>query len=209
MPTDDSHARAARADVARLLAACHYEPAQAFADEGVFGALQEALSALDADLARAAARLGAAFGAQPVDELLVDYARLFLGPVGTRAQPYGSVWLEDRGDVMGESTTALLAYYEEAGFEVDEAFRDLPDHVAVELEFLYALLFREAEAAVRGDGDVLRSVSVLRQRFLADRLGAWIPRFTAAVRSGAETAFYRELAGITERFIAQECERAG
>ena len=43
----------------------------------------------------------------------------------------------------------LRDLYADAGFEMDEAFRDLPDHVAAELEFMYLLLFRQAEALGR------------------------------------------------------------
>ena len=80
------------------------------------------------------------------DDLLVDYTRLFLGPVDTLAKPYGSVWLGGDAPLMQDSTMAVLQLYEEAGFEIDEDFRELPDHIAAELEFLYLLLFREAEA---------------------------------------------------------------
>jgi TorA maturation chaperone TorD len=136
--------------------------------------------------------------------LLVDYTRLFLGPVQTLAQPYGSVWLGGDKGLMQASTMAVLALYAEGGFEVDEAFRDLPDHVAAELEFLYLLLFREAQARHGGDAGALAAVADLRRRFLDAHLGAWIGAFAAAVRTGARTDFYRELAGLTERFVAGE-----
>ena len=122
-------------------------------------------------LAVAAARLGEAFAAAPLEELLVDYTRLFLGPVDTRAKPYGSVWLDDDAPLMGDSTMAVLQHYEDGGFEVDEGFRDLPDHVAVELEFLYVLLFRLADASMRGDEATLRGADTMRRRFLAEHLG--------------------------------------
>jgi TorA maturation chaperone TorD len=108
---------------------------------------------------------------------------------------------------MGDSTMAVLQHYEDAGFEVDEGFRDLPDHVAVELEFLYVLLFREAEARIRGDAETLAGVGRMRQRFLAEHLGQWVGPFAAAVRAGAECAFYRELADLTERFVTMETAR--
>jgi TorA maturation chaperone TorD len=41
---------------------------------------------------------------------------------------------------------------------------------------------------------------------LREHLGAWIGRFAAAVKSGAQTAFYRELADLTERFVRMETQ---
>jgi TorA maturation chaperone TorD len=90
---------------------------------------------------------------------------------------------------------------------MDEGFRELPDHIAAELEFLYLLLFREAEARVRGDPDALQSIADLRKRFLERHLGRWAGPFTHAVRAGTRSAFYRELAGLTDRFIGIEAAR--
>ncbi len=87
MRTDDHEQRAARADLARLLAACYYQPGPEFVEERVFDALREAASLVDAGLADAARAVGAAFAASSVDDLLVDYTRLFLGPVDARAPP--------------------------------------------------------------------------------------------------------------------------
>jgi TorA maturation chaperone TorD len=195
---------AARADLARLLAACYYEPGREFAEEKVFESMATAAAGIDPELADRARRLGDAFAGAGSEELLVDYTRLFLGPVQTLAQPYGSVWLGGDKGLMQASTMAVLALYAEGGFEVDEAFRDLPDHVAAELEFLYLLLFREAQARHGGDAGALAAVADLRRRFLDAHLGAWIGAFAAAVRTGARTDFYRELAGLTERFVAGE-----
>jgi TorA maturation chaperone TorD len=166
-----------------------------------------AASRIDADLAVGARRLGEAFAAQTQEQLLVEYTRLFLGPTEAVARPYGSVWLEADGNLMQESTLAVESLYHEAGFEMDEGFRELPDHIAAELEFLYLLLFREAEARVRGDPDALQSIADLRKRFLERHLGRWAGPFTHAVRAGTRSAFYRELAGLTDRFIGIEAAR--
>jgi putative dimethyl sulfoxide reductase chaperone len=195
---------AARADLCRLLAACYYEPAAEFGDEQVFAAMAEAGAALDPDFAQRAQRLGEAFAAVDLQELLVDYTRLFLGPVAAAARPYGSIWLGGADALMQDSTMAVLGLYAQGGFDLDEGFREVPDHVAAELEFLYLLLFREAEARLSADAEALARVTSLRRRFLDEHLGRWVNPFTAAVRNGAQTAFYRELAQLTDRFIASE-----
>jgi len=201
---DDHESDAARADLCRLLAACYYEPGPEFAEERVFASMQEAASRVHPDFAALARRLGEAFAATDAQELLIDYTRLFLGPVDTLAKPYGSVWLGGDTTLMQDSTMAVRALYAEGGFDIDEGFRDLPDHVAAELEFLYLLLFRESEARFRGDAETLARVAGLRTRFLGAHLGRWIGPFTAAVRHGAQTAFYRELADLTDRFVRRE-----
>jgi TorA maturation chaperone TorD len=114
------------------------------------------------------------------------------------------VWLETDGGLMQGSTMALTALYAEGGFEIAEEFRDLPDHVAAELEFLYLLLFKLAQARMSGDSEAAKTADALRRRFLDRHLGVWVGPFAAAVSAGAQTDFYRALAALTERFVGLE-----
>ncbi len=200
-------AAVARADLCRFLAACYYEPGTEFTQERLFDSLREAARRADPGLEAQALRVGEAFRASPLDELLLDYARLFLGPSGALAPPYGSVWLEGQEILMRDSTVAVSRLYEEGGFEIAEDFRELPDHIAVELEFLYLLLFREEEAKGQADAAQIERMAGLKRRFLDEHLGRWVGPFATAVRSAAETRFYREVANLTERVVLMERQR--
>jgi putative dimethyl sulfoxide reductase chaperone len=195
-PAPDLEQRLARADLYRFLAACYYQPAPEFVEERLFDSMAAAAARIDPDLARCARRLGEAFGDETLENLLIDYTRLFLGPGEAFAKPYGAVWMSGESLLMQESTMAVLAMYAEAGFDIDENFRELPDHIAAELEFLFILTY-------------LDTAESLRRRFLGQQLGRWARPFTDAVKEGAETAFYRELAELTERAVAMEAGRAG
>lgn len=191
-------------DLARFLAACYYQPEEHLAEEQVFAALAEAAGVLAPDLHAGAVRLGDAFAAATLDDLRLDYSRLFLGPFEILAKPYGSVWLEGEKVVMGESTMALLELYRSAGFDLDEDFRELPDHIAAELEFLYLLNFQINEARRAGDDAGAAQAVAWRRILLRDHLGRWIVPFAAALRAGAQTPFYRHLADLTALFILKE-----
>lgn len=209
MSNDEAERSAAQADLYRLLSACYYEPTAAFEQEKLFDSLAAAAAQLDAGLAAAAARLGQAFGAQDLQALKVDYTRLFLGPVEPLARPYGSFWISG-GDspLMQESTHDALEQYRLGGFDVDAAFLDLPDHVAVELEYLYVLGFRRLAALRREAHDEAAAIDGLQGQFLERHLGAWVGPFTAALQAGARTAFYRELAELTRRAVALQAAGA-
>lgn len=198
----------ARADLSRFLAACYYEPTPIFVEERMFESMAAAAARIDPGLAAHVDRLGGAFVGEDLQTLLVDYTRLFLGPVDPRARPYGSSWLTGERTLMQDTTTDALALYREGGFEIDDGFRDLPDHVAAELEFLYALGFRQLQGWQAGDVDAIAAAADLERRFLARHLGAWVAPFTAALHAGAETAFYRELAELTAAWVAR-LERDG
>jgi TorA maturation chaperone TorD len=202
-----SRAAEAREDVCRFLAACYYEPDTAFEEEGMFASLREAAATGYPELAPLAAGLGEAYRRGGSEALLVDYARLFLGPAQRLAEPYGSVWLDDAATLMGASTLDVQGLYRAADFDVDEDFRELPDHVAVELEFLYLLLYREHEALIGADEAGRKALLDLRRRFLTRHLGAWIPRFASAVRQNAQCDFYRQLAELSEAVVGIELAR--
>lgn len=204
MPHYDQDKGVAREDLCRYLAACYYQPGPEFAEEKVFDSMLGAATRIHPDLAARARGLGEEFAAAGAENLLLDYTRLFLGPTHIIAKPYGSVWLEGQGSLMGESTIAVLELYKEGGFEMDEGFRELPDHIAAELEFLYLLIYRANEADRNGDPEALEAKLALRRRFLDAHLGRWIGPFTAAVKAGAQSVFYRQLAELSDRFVRME-----
>ena len=200
----DQERGTARENLCRFLAACYYQPGPEFAEEKVFDSMLDAATRIHPDLAAHARRLGEEFSAEEPENLLVDYTRLFLGPAHIVAKPYGSVWLDGKKTLMGDSTMAVQELYHEGGFEIDEDFRELPDHIAAELEFLYLLIYRENEARRNDDPEAVAAMAGLRKRFLDEHLGSWVGPFTAAVRAGAQSGFYRELAELTDRFVKME-----
>ena len=191
----------ARQDLCRFLSACFYEPAPEFAEERLMESIVIAAERLDPPLAAGAQRMREAFEAQDLQTLLVDYTRLFIGPIDTLAKPYAAAWLPAGAPAEDNPPPAVLDFYAEGGFEMDESFQELPDHVAVELEFLYLLNFKRHQAKLAGEPDAAASAESLHRRFVDEHLGAWIGPFAAAIRSGAETSFYRELATLTEQVV--------
>lgn len=197
----------AREDLCRYLAGCYYEPGPEFTEERLFDSMFAAASAIDPELADSARKLGAAFAAQDPQALLVDYARLFIGPAQPVAMPYASFWLTDDQSMRHAATAAVLDFYEQGGFDLSEDFRELPDHIAAELEFLYLLIFTQNQAQYAGNPGEAAGARELQRRFVAEHLVAWVGAFAGAVESGADTAFYRELAAFTARFVRMEADR--
>ena len=136
-----------------------------------------------------------------IEALKIDYARLFVGPFTLLAPPYGSVYLEGERRVMGASTAEVQRRYQEAGINVADDFKDPPDHIAAELEFMHFLIFKELEAIGRRDHDSVVSSLFCQKSFLEDHLGAWIMEFAGNVVEHAETGVYRNLARVTADFV--------
>ena len=75
----------------------------------------------------------------------VEFSRLFVGPYEMPAAPYGSVYLEEGRKMMGDSTLDVRNRYREAGLDTAQTFKDAPDHISAELEFMHYLIFKEIE----------------------------------------------------------------
>jgi TorA maturation chaperone TorD len=203
MENTDMGKVAATADVYRLLSACFYQPEKMFLEEDIFGQLEKALSCCAPQLREGANRLGAAFGEESIEALLLDYSRLFLGPFEIQAKPYGSVYLDGEKIVMGDSTMDALACYRRGGFSPADDFKEMPDHIAVELEFLYLLCFRQAGALAERNSVVAAENQALRREFLRNHLGVWAAKFSSRVAAAANSGFYRRLAELLEAFVPQ------
>ncbi len=189
----------------RLLAACYYLPSQELA-----ATLELLERRLQIVCPRAAEYVPPMIeeihhGENP-ERLEIEYARLFVGPYGLMAPPYGSVYLEDGRQVMGDSTMHAMAMYAEAGLDVAETFNDAPDHIAAELEFVHFLIFKSVAAL--GDGQVESAMRYLdmRRAFLENHLGAWIWDFARQIEENTETPFYRNLAKATRTYIQKDLE---
>lgn len=201
---------AARADVFRLLSACYYEPDKAmFFEEDVFGQLRTALELCFPEKADLTDAMAVSLKAAPDQELLVDYAKLFVGPDELLAHPYGSVYLDGPKILMGDSTMDVIATYRDADFAISAEFKEVPDHIAVELEFLYLLCYNESLAEIEQRCEDRDHWCSRRQQFIENHLGRWVERFCSKLRDNTEHDYYRNLADLTEAFVlAQGIKKA-
>ncbi len=194
---------AARLDVYKSLSECFYSPGSNLAL--ILERLAKALPVIKSDSREHVPALREAVKEKNGLPLLrIDFARLFVGPYGLKAPPYGSVYLDGKPMMMGHSTVHALEHYRDAGLTPEKGFRDAPDHVAVELEFMYYLIFKEIEAIQAGNAALAEESNDRQHDFLHEHLGAWVFPFTELVESRAENQFYRNLASILAVFISEE-----
>lgn len=144
-----------------------------------------------------------------LEDLAVEYARLFLGP-GRHISPHESVHRQ-RGDgqggqLWGESTVEVKKFIEFAGLHYDSEYRGLPDHISVELEFMEHLTRREEQAWTEDDKEAAIYCRKIENKFIEDHLVKWIPDFCDKVEGEAELPFYRDMAALTKNFIEFEKE---
>lgn len=211
-----------RAELYKLLALCFYEPTRELAKDIAQGSLASALRTLLESVEVGGWEEGLASiercREQPADQdaeslyssLKEEYTRLFIGPGHLPAPPYESIYRQDvpeidRGLVMGRAAVDARRRYAEAGLQLSPDFTDLPDHIAVELEFMYFLCAKEAEAWQAEDGEEAPRRQSAQRVFLGAHLAKWVPAFCQAVIQAAQVEFYRGLARLTQAYVEGEC----
>jgi TorA maturation chaperone TorD len=200
--TRDPSRVALREDAYRLLAACFYPPSPELFEERCLPTLAELLEDLASDAAQHA-RDAADAGEQASSEsLAVEHARLFIGPFQLVAPPYGSFFLDDAKTVMGESTGKVSAFYGSCGLHLADDFHEMPDHIAVELEFLSFLAHRQRGSVTAGDPGEANRFAGLQLSFLDRFLLPWLTPFTRSILEGTESPFYRAIARCTATYVA-------
>lgn len=136
-----------------------------------------------------------------LESLKIDFSRLFVGPYKLLAPPYGSVYLED-GKLIGDSTIDVKEWYENEGLDI--VIKDAPDHISMELEFMYFLITKQIEAIKDSNLQQVQSYLQKQSSFLQTHLAMWLPGFAGNVQQNAETDFYVQLSGLTNNFVQKD-----
>ncbi len=144
---------------------------------------------------------------QLLEDLAVEYARLFLGP-DKHISPHESIHHKrddgDWGMHWGGSTVDVKKFIETAGLEYKQEYSGMPDHISVELEFMKEAASREAQAIEEKDWEGALYCQKMEKKFICDHLIKWIPAFCDKIISQSKISFYGDLAEVTKKFITLE-----
>ncbi len=162
-----------------------------------------------------AGRAFAGLAVYPQWRSLLRMVRLAAGQAGTLQEDFSRLFVVGRdGCAPNEShqlaldpaevaalTAALEREYADEGVTVHPAAGELPDHAAVEMEFMAFLCHRE-RVAWRDRREAEGRRLLLRQRqFLGQHLGRWLARFARQVQRADPRGWYGEVAGTAASFI--------
>lgn len=109
------------------------------------------------------------------DSWLVEYSRIFLVPPVPVTLNAG-VYLE--GALGGSSVQMMRSCYESVGVEPSDMFHDLPDHVAMQFEFVGWLY----QQAANGDPDADAMAAEFTREFIA----IWLPALENSCQSSRD-----------------------
>ncbi len=178
------------ATIYRFCAQSMQYPDPQWFSEKYLSSLYELLDALDGTEEKTALQAEFSRSKNLLEDLQVEYTRLFINGVPhVAAPPYGSVYLDKT--LKGKYSEEILMYYRSLGYNL-RPNADLPDSIIHQLEFLSFL----AE-----DNNREREEEFLARFFLP-----WFSTFAAKVKEEAQHPFYRTIISFIDFFTKEEIE---
>ncbi|MHC4539278.1 MAG: TorD/DmsD family molecular chaperone [Planctomycetota bacterium] len=191
----------ARAGIFNVFTALLCQPEEDLVQgDEIFDTLESALNIVNPDCSKIVSQMRKAAKQNTAQELLIEYARLFIGPFKALVPPYSSLYF-GHDTLMSDETVWVIDFYRKSGLKSDERVKDVPDHVAIETEFMYWLIYNEINALDAGDRDKSFSLWENQQEFFDEHYKKWVPKFCERVATETNNAYFRVLAECLNRFI--------
>jgi len=134
----------------------------------------------------------------------VDFTNLSL----LHLVPYESFYTRDDQMIESGGENPILEIYDILDFKVNlEAARVVsPDHIGVELEFMYVLCDAMKKAYEADDQEAIEEFLLVQRGFLKDHLLNWTPMYLINMKKEARTPLYHDGAELTLEFILSDYE---
>lgn len=141
---------------------------------------------------------------QFIEELEIEFTRLFLGP-GPHQSPHESVQAKDGdGKIWGKKTALVKNIYQAYGLDLSEKHTHMPDHISIELEFMGKLLNEIALCGKNLNDSEMTNWSRVSNSFFKEHIKNWIPQFSENILEKTDHNFYKGLAKLTIDFLDLE-----
>jgi TorA maturation chaperone TorD len=131
-----------------------------------------------------------------IEELAIEYARLFIGPQSPPAVPFASFYLSESRSLMTDETIDVRKRYLEAGMAVKNLYSIPDDHIGIELEFIYYLTEKIIEYFEKGERQEASRLFEIRSNFISEHMGSWVPIFADKIIEHTTEDFYKGTALI-------------
>ncbi len=129
-----------------------------------------------------------------LEELQVEYTRLFINTFPTLPAPLYKSYYEDN-ELLGHSIGKLIDTYEKYGFEVSKDQYELPDNLALLLEFVFRL-------------NEINSTEKEQSNFIEEFILSWTKQLEQKIIENAEIEFYKFLIISLNSFLKEDVNQS-
>ncbi|OFX62283.1 MAG: hypothetical protein A2046_15390 [Bacteroidetes bacterium GWA2_30_7] len=139
-----------------------------------------------------------------IEKLLIEYSRLFIGPFGMIAPPYSSMYFGQKNNLMSDETLWVINFYNDMGLEFDTKIKDAPDHIAIELEFIYYMIYKEISELENNKIKNAKHYWINQVSFYNNHFKKWTIEFSNKIENGTTFEFYKILAICFKQFLTDD-----
>jgi TorA maturation chaperone TorD len=134
----------------------------------------------------------------------VDFANLFI----MHLVPYESFYTRDDQMIESGGDNPVIQLYNALDFrvELDAARVVSPDHIGVELEFMYMLCVAQKKALEAKDKEGICELLSVQKGFLKDHLLEWAPLFLINAKRESRTPLYHDGSELALEFLLSDYE---
>ncbi len=125
-----------------------------------------------------------------LEDLAIEYARLFIGPKNPPAVPFASFYLSESRSLMTDETIDVRKRYLEAGMAVKDLYSIPDDHIGIELEFIFYLTQKILEDFEDNKRSEASRFFELRQDFINNHMRLWMQSFAERIIEHSREDFY-------------------
>jgi len=142
------------------------------------------------------------------EQLRDTYCDLFVNlHPGAGVPPYETEYTSGVNDFLKNQDLAdLMGFYRAFGLDLGQGERlsERPDHIAVELEFMHFLCWKEALARTENIAAHIEICQDAERKFLGDHLGRWADRFAERVEGSTPVEFFLAITSLLRLAVKQE-----
>jgi thiosulfate reductase/polysulfide reductase chain A len=140
-----------------------------------------------------------------LEGLQVEYTGLFITAFhDLSCLPYESIYCDDSRRLMGESVVSVKRLYNRFGLGVSHTFKDLPDHIGAELEFMFFLSNNESKFEADESDEERKLCIHYENKFLEDHMMRWIPDFVDCLERSYSSELFIHLSRFVREFVRED-----
>ena len=167
----------------------------------------QAIAMFDGEDSQAAKLLSAALELMrktPVEDLLREYTKLFLGPEDYIAAPWESVYTSKERALFQESTLDVRAWFKRFGY-VAGGYPNYPDdHISIMMQFMALMGGKANDALIVGEMEVCRNLIAGQMQFAKEHLLSWVFQYARDMQQSETNYFYPQLAIALAEFVSYD-----
>jgi len=122
-----------------------------------------------------------------LEAIQVEYTNLFITSFPKLPAPLYKSYYSEK-ELFGKDTERLIEIYQKYNFKVSSEISELPDHLAIQLEFVYRLIEQGTER-------------LAQKNFINNEILSWIDELQSKINESSSIPLYSHMINVIMKFI--------